>query len=554
MKAVSVDLDELIQNMLSDHKQRKTNKIDEALSISVFSTDSAGEERSTSGINGYFIHSQLLIDCLIRMKSTSNDKTELLSLCRTKYQGDKNELKTLEEFQRDYSPNDAVRWYTRESCLYRFLNKALRVQNIDLLFLFRFFIRDIERQLDSNRCTSSIHIYRGQLMSKDEVDMLKNNVNEFISINSFLSTSLNRELALFFLADSNVSNDFERVFFEIDADPCLENIKPFSNITSHSYFASEEEVLFMIGSIFQLVHVCRNQDGIWIVQMRLCTSNDHQLTSLVEHLRNEYKDEEKTLMSFGDILLKMDKFDNAEKYYHLFLDKLSPDDKYTARCYHALGSVAMRKDDLNLGFNWFYKALEAKRRTSALDDSETADIYNSLGMTYRKNEEFDRSIEMFKKALAIWKETLGNNSSEVAQCYHGIGFIYYRNEQFSKALEYHQKALDINEKLFPKHHTHIGISHNSITATYRCLKELDLALEHANLALEIFQKSLPFQHSQIGWVYENIGLIYEQQGKLQEALLYLEKAINMYRLMLPSTHYYITNVQENIRRVTSKLK
>ena len=146
MKAVIVDLDELIQNILSDHKQRKANKIDEAVSISVFSTGGADEEQSTSGINGHFIHSQLLIDCLIRMKSTSNDKTELISFCRKEYEGNNAELKILEEFERDYSPNDALRWYTRESCLYRFLNKVLRVQNIDLLFLFRFFIRDIQRQ------------------------------------------------------------------------------------------------------------------------------------------------------------------------------------------------------------------------------------------------------------------------------------------------------------------------------------------------------------------------------------------------------------------------
>jgi tetratricopeptide (TPR) repeat protein len=225
-------------------------------------------------------------------------------------------------------------------------------------------------------------------MSKDEVQMLKNNINEFISINSFLSTSLDRELALFFVDDSNVSNDLERVFFEIDADPCLENIKPFSNITSHSYFANEAEVLFMIGSIFQLIRVYHNQDGIWIVQMKLCTSNDHQLTSLVEHLRNEYKDEENTLMSFGDVLLKMGKFDDAEKYYHLFLDKLSPDDNCIARCYHALGKVASKKDDLELSFNWLYKALEAKQRTSALDDSEKMGNLIERSKCMRKRYQF----------------------------------------------------------------------------------------------------------------------------------------------------------------------
>jgi hypothetical protein len=52
-------------------------------------------------------------------------------------------------------------------------------------------------------------------MSKDEIQMLKDTVGEFISINSFFSTSLNRDLAIFYLTDSSFSNNLERVFFQI---------------------------------------------------------------------------------------------------------------------------------------------------------------------------------------------------------------------------------------------------------------------------------------------------------------------------------------------------
>jgi len=50
-------------------------------------------------------------------------------------------------------------------------------------------------------------------MSKDEIEMLKMSIGEFISINSFFSTSLNRDLATFYLTDSNSFHDLERVFF-----------------------------------------------------------------------------------------------------------------------------------------------------------------------------------------------------------------------------------------------------------------------------------------------------------------------------------------------------
>ncbi len=549
-----VFLDDLIKQILSEKIRRQHNKTDEAFSISIFSTSAAGEGQSTSEINGHFIHSQLLIDCLIRMKPNSIDKVELISLCKKQYEGNIEELKILKEFEQTYFSSRALWWYTRQSFLYRLLNKALRVQNIDLLFLFRFFIRDIERQLENNKCTSSIRVYRGQLISKDEVETLKNSIGEFISINSFLSTSLDRELALFFITGSDVSNDLERVFFEIDADPQLENIKSFSNITSYSYFPSEEEVLFMIGSIFQLVHIDRNQNGIWIVRMKLYTGDDHQLKSLLQYLKNEYDDEENTLISFGDILLKMGKFNDAEKYYHRCLQELPSDHKYIPRCYHSLGVVATQKNDLDSSLIWFYKSLEIKLQTLRSDDPEIANDYNSIGIAYRKKGELDQAIEMFEKALVSWTMALGDNSLQVADCYSDIGNVYQRKKMFLKALVYHRKVLNINEKYLPKYHSHLGSSHINIATAHRCLENYNLSLEHANLALEISQKSLPSQHQKIGWVFENIGLVYEQQGKLQESLSYLNKAVNIYRQTLSITHYYITDVEQNIQRVSSRLK
>ena len=38
-------------------------------------------------------------------------------------------------------------------------------------------------------------------MSKDEVDILRNSIGKLISVNSFLSTSIDRRAALFFLGD-----------------------------------------------------------------------------------------------------------------------------------------------------------------------------------------------------------------------------------------------------------------------------------------------------------------------------------------------------------------
>ncbi|CAF1469955.1 unnamed protein product, partial [Didymodactylos carnosus] len=79
---------------------------------------------------------------------------------------------------------------------YHLLNKALRTLDIDLLYLLGFFIRDLREQLEQYRSPSPIRIYRTQLMSKTEVQQLDNFRGQLISMNSFLSTTLDREVAV----------------------------------------------------------------------------------------------------------------------------------------------------------------------------------------------------------------------------------------------------------------------------------------------------------------------------------------------------------------------
>ena len=123
-------------------------------------TSDAG--KSTTGINGQFVFSQVLIDCLLRLKSDEKDKNELIYCCEKEYEGNRVELANLHEFQKDYSPDKALWWYTRESFFYKTLNAALRKQNIHMIFLYRSFITDIHRQLQQYQSKCSVRVYRSQ--------------------------------------------------------------------------------------------------------------------------------------------------------------------------------------------------------------------------------------------------------------------------------------------------------------------------------------------------------------------------------------------------------
>ncbi len=225
-------------------------KIDEPLSIDVFTVND-NEDKSTTGLNGKFVYSQLLLDYILRIKPNENDKNELISLYKQEYAGNPIELNNVYDFEKNYSPEKVLWWYTRESFFYKTLNKALRTQNIHMIYLLRLYINDIYYKLQEKQSNCQLKVYRCQLMSKDELNYLIKHVDQFISINSFFSTSIQRHVASFYMGHGIPQNDFQEVLFEIDAIPHLNNKKYFANICLQSDFYNEYEVLFTLGSIFR---------------------------------------------------------------------------------------------------------------------------------------------------------------------------------------------------------------------------------------------------------------------------------------------------------------
>ena len=222
------------------------------------------EGKSTTDMNRQFVCSQMLLDFLLQLKPTEEDKNEFINYLKIQYKGNPTELSNVCEFEQNYSSNEVLSWYTRQSFFYKTLNAALRTQDIHVIFLFRAFIFDIYQKLQRCQAYDSLRVYRSQMMSTEELKTLKKYVGQFISMNSFLSTSTDRSIALSFLGNSYDSYNLERVLFEIHADPYSGTMKPFANISKYSYFTTESEVLFMVGSIFRLQSINRDDDNqVW---------------------------------------------------------------------------------------------------------------------------------------------------------------------------------------------------------------------------------------------------------------------------------------------------
>lgn len=482
------------------------------------------------------------------MKSSRSEKDDLISLCKQEYKNNSHELLIINDFEKNYSPNQAIWWYTRQSFIYRLLNKALRVQNIDLMYLFRFFIRDLKNHLITYQSDTQIRVYRGQLMFKDELEKLKISIGKYISINSFFSTSFNRNLALVF---SQNSHDYERVLFEIDANPQSIGVKPFAEIKTLSFFPDESEVLFMLGSIFQLIQINKSNDNIWIIHMKLSSGNDHDLKPIFESMRTRHSQDQTDILSFGHVLRDMGKFVEAENYYRRLLDPVTIDSQELSRCYHALGIIAYEKGEYESSLSWHEKSLEIKLKS---DDPNLANSFNSIGIIYERKKDYRRALQSFHKSLIILKQSFNDDHPKVAICLNNIAGIYQIEKRYDEALDYNQNALNIREKHLPMDHPDLGTSYSNIGVIYRCLGQYDLALKNHNRSLDIQQKSLPPQHPQIATTLNNLGLVYEDKIDYQKSLEYYEKAAIIYRHALPKTHPNIIKTEQFIQRVRLKIK
>jgi tetratricopeptide (TPR) repeat protein len=542
-------LDELVAQIQSDRK--KLNKIDEILPISFFDTNDQ-PDYSSSKLNGTFLYSQLLIDALLQLKENPTDKNELISVCKSEFEGNKEQLDILEEFENDYSQKKALWWYTRNSCLYRVLNKALRVQNLDMLFLFQFFIRDLQtqlRDLQREQTSSITKVYRGQVMGDDEIHQFETSFGQLMSMNSFLSTSRNREQATVFLDSLTVPSHLQRVLLEIDIHPDIVAKTPFADISSRSYYHHEQEVLFMPGTIFKISYAGR-EDGLFTIILSLANVDDDHLTSLFEHMKREIA-EESDLIAFGKMLRRSGKLKQAEFFFRRVIKSLSIRDPLCPRCFRALGNVLDGLCQFDESLMWLEKALVNFQQALPSNHPSIAHTYKSIGNVYFQTDNLKAALSAYEKALLIYKKAYGDDHQRVAMCLNNIGAVYLVEKQYSKAFEYFWKDLAISEKYLPENHPDLAIVINNIGEVHYCLGHFDLALQHFKRALKMQEKSLPHDHFHIASTYHKIGSMYKAQGKQSLSLQNYEKANTIFHKSIPSDDL---DIQQDAQVIKSKLK
>jgi tetratricopeptide (TPR) repeat protein len=512
-------------------------------------------------LDSSFMYTQILKEILLTIDFHQGHIKEFLTYCRQKFAGNKTELINIDMIEKDYRHHQPIWWYTYECFLYSMLNRVLRLTEVDLITTMGFFLRDLHEdiaQLHSEQYGGQSHsnsftVYRGQGLSPTDFDQLQTTQGGLIAFNNFLSTSLDRDVALEFTQRTNKKSDKIRVLFVMKIDPSI-SATPFANIKNASYFQEEEEILFSMHSVFrigQMKQIEAKNTRVWQVELTLTGDHDPQLQELTKSMQEDTEGPT-GWFRLGRLMMKIAQYDKAEQVFEMIVDRTT-DEKEKGEIYHNLGWIKYDQGKYTEAITYYEKSLKIRQKTLPADHPNLAASYSSIGSVYNNMSEYSKALSYYEKALEIRQKTLPAIHPDFAQSYNNIGAMYDNMDEYSKALPYYEKALQIWQKTLPANHPSLAASYNNIGSVYDNIGEHSKALLYYEKALQIWQKTLPANHPSLAASYNNIGGVYYNIGEYSKALSYYEKSLEIRQKPLPANHPSLATSYNNIGFVYRKM-
>lgn len=468
------DLDQLITRLRKDILL--TYRHDLPLKIS--SINEISIEESFTNLQGNsmtLFWNQMLVYYLTKFPhGDMNDlKQEMLEQCRLEYENDPRELEKIHEFNENCSLANVFNWYTKNSFLYRLLNKAFRTQNLPLICKFRYFLillYEKFQNLSNEQAHNPSIVYRGQILEEMTLQTLQNNLGNMISINTFFSTSHDESIARTFVYGSS-----QAVVFHIHIpEEIHSSFKPFVDLSMFSSFSTEREILFFLGSVFSIDSIDKETDSIWIVHLTLQNHISEHLQKLIgnflEHLDHFHHRH--------DLFMKTDDYRMIVNYYHRLTNQLlisyrNPsvilyihlafffsnfglyekaielyeevltivDDPITKVLHIILGYLYFHLSDYSNAFFHYAIALSLLDETNLL----ICELYNHIGDVWMKLKSFDIALSCFEQALSMAN---GEDIPSLTNIYHNLIVIYGQNGDEEKILCYQKQTQTIDRSQY----------------------------------------------------------------------------------------------------------
>ena len=531
-------------DQLSESIREQMTLVDQQIQTLSFFNQHEQSTKDLSKESGKFIWFQLFKYVILRLPRDEKAKKEMIETCRNYYRGHTTQMKLINEFEKRYQSEDAIRWYSEQSFVYKLVNKALRTGDYDQLHRFRYFIGDLSNGLEKqheNILSSNeeiLTVYRGAKLHKEELEQLKQNVNKLISTNGYLSTSRDRLRALSFAKKSTKRPDVIPVLFQIHCDiKQIGHSVIFADIEKFCVFPQEQEVLFDVDAVFRIDSI--QADGERKI-IKMTVTNEAQAIGrhFIEETQRHAEDQSIAIV-FGRLMCNLGEHDKSQKYFEQMLNEPNGEDlawiEYNiARAFDFKGEWDEARKFYDRAYTQMINAKPPRVKDSAI-------VLNNIGAILDSQGNYDEALDYHQRALKMREKFYPFGHVDIANSLNNIGIILNRQGKYDEALDYHQRALKIYEKFYPFGHVDIASSLNNIGNILNRQGKYDEALDYYQRALNMREKFYPSGHVDIASSLIGIGNILDSQAKYDEALDYYQRALKIQERFYPSGHVHIAN-------------
>ncbi|CAF4902310.1 unnamed protein product, partial [Rotaria sp. Silwood1] len=228
-----------------------------------------------------------MMGILLRMSHDPKGQAEMWTSCHKIYKKNSAQLEHIDKLRKTYKACEAIKHYTENSFLSRTVNQVCRTEDFQHIFKFRVYITDLHRQLDvfgrqqeQNGIKSEItKVYCGKPLSDSVLQQLIDNKGGLISMNGFLSTTLDFDMVGVYAGDEQIAEGHRRAKFQLQISKKIR--QPYAYVGNCSAKKNELEVLFSIGTIWRIESVKYDEDPCTI-ELTSCDELDSQLMELLE--------------------------------------------------------------------------------------------------------------------------------------------------------------------------------------------------------------------------------------------------------------------------------
>ena len=547
------------QNLLGWEKEASSLKLNLPTFAPIFNDSDKSEMN----------HLHRYLKVIPNFKNREQAKNDFLALARGVY-SDPINAKLLEEFEKnynEYNKEQTLKWYTRESFLYKVTNNCLRIATSDSIQYCRLLLQDIEQAIKDQyqtKCkTFNGLLYRGAYLSQEEWTSLKENQDKEIEMHGFLSVSEVRNVALHFVE----SDPSKKVLITIIVPKGPnEEEQGFAEIHQYSDFPQEKEILFNVRSRFTVLETeddyvysgtsrCRHLVLLYGARgfRRFITEQSPAQDVPIPGIEG---------LSCAHCNVKG--FETPERFLFVSIADGQKQDKYYCKvcidygiapflCIPSMdkmgeshtakikGCPLMNSNQNQTPF-YGYKccACQAKKHKSyfvCTDCSGKKWCENCYENETLDCLEAGHSILLETSPFSFWCEKMTGNELNHLKFQNdlvqrgGVAFqqasMYFDSHEYEKAIEYYIQNIKQNEIKSKEAHLDLSISYSNLGIIYNDQGEYNKALESHFKAIEIC-KSLPGDNNiLIASLYNNIGQVYDNQREYKKALEYYLKSLDI---------------------------